>query len=54
MNIANPILNLEKQRKERHNFVYIHRNMDMVDWSKSPLYKRSVDGNENYKFPLFA
>jgi hypothetical protein len=51
MDIANPILNLEKQRKS-HNFFYIPRNMDMVDWSKSPLHNCSVDDNENYEFPL--
>jgi hypothetical protein len=52
MDIANPILNLEKQRKERHKFFYIPRNMDMVDWTRSPLHKCLVDGNENYGFPL--
>ena len=52
MDIANPILNLEKQRKGRRNFFYIPRNMDMVDWSKSPLHKFLVDGNKNYRFLL--
>jgi hypothetical protein len=45
--IANPILNLEKQRKERHTFFYIPRNIDMVDWTRSPLHKCLVDGNEH-------
>jgi hypothetical protein len=52
MDIASPILNLEKQRKIRHNFFYIPRIVDMVDWNKSPLHKCLVDCNENYRFPL--
>ena len=52
MDIANPILNLEKQRKERHKFCHIPRNMDIVDWTRSPLHKCLVDGNENYESPF--
>ena len=52
MDTANPLLNLEKQRKERHKCFYIPRNMDMVDWTRSPLHKCSLDCNEKYGFPL--
>jgi hypothetical protein len=52
MDIANPILNLQKQRKCKHKTLYIPRNMDMVDLSKSPLHNSSTNGNENTIFPL--
>jgi hypothetical protein len=52
MDIANPILNLEKQRKCKHKFLYIPGNMDMVDQSQSPLHNSSANGNENTRFPL--
>jgi hypothetical protein len=54
MDIANPILYLEKTRKYNDNFFYIPRNMGMVDHSKSPLHNCSIDGNEKVDFPLFA
>jgi hypothetical protein len=52
MDIANPLLNLEKQRKYKNKFFYIHGNMDMVDQSRSPLHNCSIDGKENTKFPI--
>jgi hypothetical protein len=36
----------------RAYFFYIPGPMDMVDWSRSPLHKFLVDGNENYRFLL--
>jgi hypothetical protein len=33
-------------------FFYIPRNVDMVDWSRSPQHKWVIDGNENYRLPL--
>ena len=41
-----------KKRKWGHDFVYIPDPMDIVDWSRSPLHKCLVDGNENYGFPF--
>jgi hypothetical protein len=52
MYIANPILNLEKERKKRKIFFYIPRNTNIVYWSKSPFHKCLVDDSEKYIFLL--
>jgi len=52
MDIANPALNLEKQRKFKHKILYLLGNMDMVDWSQSPLNNNLTNDNENIGFLL--
>lgn len=52
MDIANPILNLEKQRKCKHKILYIPGNMDKVDCSQFPFHNSSTNSNKNTRFRL--
>jgi hypothetical protein len=46
MDILNPILNLEKQTKCKLKYLYMPRNMEIVNDNQSPLHNGPPNGDE--------